>query len=292
MKIDQIITLANRSVRLRMLAMERSLRAVGCDLPLRVIPYDDDRFELPANATWWEVPSVTQWLARHSAKPVMRKYQCLTTSAYQFVDSDVCFLRDPASVLEDQRGFVTSCGHWHNPGHTVTSESEAYARAHSTVWQSRCFNSGQFACDRVLYTVDDLRATAEDPECIGTCLHDRFHEQPGFNLLVWKSRVEVSNLTLPPTRMESTWAGDYPGAYRHYWTEERRNPYLIHWAGTKMDVPRPINEIFYSYLTRAERQEWDAEVIAATRRRQKGRLARRLRRVVRSFMAAATEPQA
>ena len=33
--------------------MERSLRAVGCDLPLLVIPYDEDLFELPPNAEWW-----------------------------------------------------------------------------------------------------------------------------------------------------------------------------------------------------------------------------------------------
>jgi hypothetical protein len=47
MKIEKIITLANNKVRLRFLAMERSLRATGCQLPLLVIPYDDKLFELP-----------------------------------------------------------------------------------------------------------------------------------------------------------------------------------------------------------------------------------------------------
>jgi hypothetical protein len=38
MKIDKIISMANQKVRLRFLAMERSLRATGCQLPLWVIP--------------------------------------------------------------------------------------------------------------------------------------------------------------------------------------------------------------------------------------------------------------
>lgn len=292
MKIDKIITLANRQVRLRMLAMERSLRAVGCDLPLWIIPYDNDRFDLPPNAMWWEVPEVTEWLARRSARPVMRKYQCLTTSGFQFVDADVCFLRDPIHVLENQHGFVTSCGHWNNPGHTVTLESERYARTQSTIWQSRCFNSGQFACDRQLYTFAELRAMAEDPDCAGTCLQHKFHEQPGLNLLVWKSGVDVTNLTLPPMNMESTWAGDYPGPYQQYWMDEARQPYLIHWAGTRMDMARPINEIFLNFLTEEERREWDSDVASWVRRHvgSKGaQLRRRLRRAARSVVRTVKE---
>lgn len=289
MKIDKIVTLANRRVRLRVLAMERSLRAVGCDLPLWVIPYDNDRFDLPRNAQWWELPEVTGWLARQSARPVMRKYQCLTTSAFQFVDADVCFLRDPRPVLEAQHGFVTSCGHWHNPSQTVTPESQHFARGQSTIWQSRCFNTGQFACDQQLYTVESLQAMAESPECIGTCLHHRFHEQPGLNLLVWKSGVDISNLTLPPVNMESTWAGDYPGEYRSYWTDESRRPYLLHWAGTRLDARRPIDDMFLSFLTTQERQEWEQHVAAWVRLNDGSRGAqqlRRLRRAARSFVRA------
>ncbi len=52
MKLDCVVTLANRAVRLRFLGMERSLRATGCDLPLKVIPYDDARFDLPGRAEW------------------------------------------------------------------------------------------------------------------------------------------------------------------------------------------------------------------------------------------------
>jgi hypothetical protein len=42
MKIDKIISMANQKVRLRFLALERSLRASGCQLPILVIPYDDN----------------------------------------------------------------------------------------------------------------------------------------------------------------------------------------------------------------------------------------------------------
>ena len=59
MKIDKIISMANQNVKLRFLAMERSLRATGCKLPLLVIPYDNNLFELPAGSTWWEVPEIT-----------------------------------------------------------------------------------------------------------------------------------------------------------------------------------------------------------------------------------------
>jgi len=72
MKLEKIITLANEPVRLRFLAMERSLRATGCDLPLLVIPYDDRRFELPPNAQWWET-DLGRWLKQERTHPTMAK---------------------------------------------------------------------------------------------------------------------------------------------------------------------------------------------------------------------------
>jgi hypothetical protein len=50
LNIDRIITMASRGVRIPFLAFERSLRAVGCDLPLLVIPYGNDLFDLPPMA--------------------------------------------------------------------------------------------------------------------------------------------------------------------------------------------------------------------------------------------------
>lgn len=257
MKLQAIVTLANQTVRLRFLAMERSLRATGCDLPLQVIPFDGATFPLPPKATWWEMPEVTAWLAAHGASPMMRKYQCLLIENYQFVDADVCFLRDPSEVLSSFAGFVTSCGHWHNPAETTTDESRGWLAARSTTWQKHVFNAGQFACDRALYTWEALKARAEAAEFQATCLRLPFHEQPGLNLLVNATGVPVHNLTLPPWNMQSSWAGDYSGDFRSYWRSLSVTPYLIHWAGVKMHVPRPINAVFLDFLTKAERVEWD-----------------------------------
>lgn len=277
MKIDKIISMANQKVRLRFLAMERSLRATGCKLPLLVIPYDDNLFELPEGSTWWEIPEITSWLKAQQAHPVMRKYQCLSVESYQFVDADVCFLRNPEAVLEPYSGFITSCGHWRNPTGTCTEASQHLMSSKSTLWQRDVFNTGQFACDRALFTVESLKATAMQPDFIETCLRFPFHEQPGLDLLVFESGVPITNVTLPPVRMESTWAGDYSDEYEYYWTDPQRKPYLIHWAGTPMDVPRPINQIFYDFLTPTEKAEWDEQV------RQWSRLNRQKKRSMRAI---------
>lgn len=285
MKLTKIISMANQKVRLRFLAMERSLRATGCTLPLWVIPYDDNLFELPENSHWWKVEAISNWLQQQKAHPVMGKYQCLTTENYQFVDADVCFLRNPEEVLASYSGFITSCGHWRNPAGTFTPASQRWLASRSTLWQRDVFNTGQFACDRSLYTIESLQATAMQPEFVETCLNWIHNEQPGLDMLVFASDVEITNLTLPPARMESTWAGDYPDEYLSFWQNEQRKPYLIHWAGTKMDTERPINNIFYSFLNTKEKLEWDEQVSQNSHRQQTknlsvSTLARRLKQAL------------
>ena len=291
MKLEKIITLASTPVRLRLLAMVRSLRAVGCDLPVWVVPFGDapaDRFTLPEGCAWWQVPDVCAWLGGTAASPLMRRYQCFLEGNYQFVDTDVVFLRDPREVLADQSGFVTSCGHWHNPNHTLTTSAEAIFRRASTTWQRQVFNSGQFACDRPLF--DDLAAlrhAAEDPAHAPTCFYP-LADQPGVNLLRLVSGVPLTNLTMPPVAMESTWAGDYADAeYGRYWLAEARRPYLIHWAGTPMHDERPIHELFYRHLTPGELEEWHAQVRAKSRpgRGMKPRLHRYKRQAQRMWDA-------
>ncbi len=277
MHLEKIVTLANEKVRLRFLAMERSLRAVGCDLPVWVIPYDDSLFELPKGAEWWEIPEMTGWLRDWKTHPTMRKYQCLTISGYQFVDADVVFLRDPAKVLQEAEGFVTSCGHWHDPMETVTPESMTFLKKKSTTWQKGVFNTGQWACDRQLFSFGGLKERAEESGFKSSCLLFPFHEQPGVNMLVNSADVPISNLTLPPYNMQSTWAGDYSGPYRSYWRTERETPYLIHWAGVPMEVLRDINELFYKYLTPAERLEWDEQLKGSAKIRKKGQKSLRSR---------------
>ena len=260
MKLEKIITMANQNARLRFLAMERSLRSTGCDLPLWVIPYDQTRFDLPANATWWEVPDLRKFLLDKRAIKMMAKYQCLTTENYQYADSDVIFLRNPAVVLADEDGFITSCGHWGSPKTTYTTDSLKILRKISSCWQTRVFNAGQFACDRTLYSPEQLQEELRDPRYAST-FSTVLSDQPGMVLLVNLAGVRIYNLTLPPVGMESTWAGSYPDQdYADYWSDESRKPYLLHWAGCDVTVRRPIDELFIGYLTKAERRLWDQQV--------------------------------
>jgi lipopolysaccharide biosynthesis glycosyltransferase len=279
-------------VRLRLLALERSLRATGCDLPLLVIPFDERRFDLPANATWWTT-GMRDWLVKERTHAMMFKYQCLNTSHYQYVDSDVIFLRNPEKVLAAEEGFITSCSHWHNFQETVTAETVPMLKALTTCWQRNVFNAGQFACDRVLYSEEDLKRACLDPRQEKICLRFPLRDQPALNLLVNQSGVSIYNLTLPPTLMESTWAGDYvESGYEDYWRDEKRKPYLIHWAGCDVWEPRAVDQVFTQYLTAAERKEWNEEVATKERNEKRfrrsihGRLratARVMRRVARAF---------
>jgi hypothetical protein len=268
MKLDSIVTLASPEVRLRFIAMERSLRATGCNLPLRVIPYSEGRFDLPPNAEWWQDLEMTEWLKSRKAHPAMRKCQCLTIANFQFVDADVIFLRNPAEVLRPLDGFVTSCGHWRNTGHTVTQQSLPIFACMSTMWQKWVFNSGQWACDRILYAPHLIYERCESTEFKETCLSYHNCDQPGMNLLVLSSGVPVHNLTLPPWNMQSSWAGDYPGEFRQFWKTPNETPYLIHWAGCRMEERRPIDCLMEEFLTPDEKKNWALQVQQTAARRE------------------------
>jgi len=268
MKLKQIITLANEPVRLLFLAMERSLRATGCRLPLKVIPYDDRRFELPENAEWWEEPDFMNWIQRESRVNVHRKYQSLLAENYQFVDSDVIFLENPAERLESLDGFVQSCCHWHNPGHTVTGELVKILRNKTTTWQRSVFNCGQFACDRPVMHLEEMKRFCEDP-CHRPIALDFLVDQPGFNLMVLLSDVKLTNLTLPPHNMESTWAGDYHNDdFGRYWKDPMRKPYLLHWAGKKMRREDPISKFFFDFLSSDEIREFEQHQAVSEKRKK------------------------
>lgn len=260
MKIDKIITFANKKSEIRFKAMERSLRATGCNLPVWVIPYDSNTFELPDNCVWWEIKEITQWLEKHQCFNMMRKYQCLTTLNYQYVDSDIIFLRNPEEVLANHSGFITSCGHWHHPDQTMDSNSLKYFREASTTWEQWVFNCGQFACDKQLYDVESLIKTGEDSRYKPSCLDVKLSDQPGYNLYVLLSGIKITNLTLQPHSMQSTWAGDYEENYTKYWSTEAIKPYIIHWAGCRMDTNRPIDELFLNCLTEEEKHIWFTEL--------------------------------
>ncbi|MFC5455675.1 hypothetical protein [Prosthecobacter fluviatilis] len=286
MKLESIVTLASPEVRLRFIAMERSLRATGCNLPLRVIPYNEGRFDLPANAEWWEDIEMSEWLKSRGAHPAMRKCQCLTIANFQFVDADVIFLRNPAEILKPLDGFVTSCGHWRNTGHTVTRQSWPIFASMSTMWQKWVFNSGQWASDRILHTRESIYECCES-KFKETCLTYNNCDQPGINLLVISSGVPVHNLTLPPWNMESTWAGDYLGSnFESYWGDVDRKPYLLHWAGCAMDKRRPIDGLMERFLNPDELKAWRSDVESCARSSVSGILRSipwRLYRAIRCF---------
>jgi hypothetical protein len=119
-----------------------------------------------------------------------------------------------------------------------------------------------YACSEQLYQFGDLVKTAEKENNRFPCLLMPHHDQAGMNLLVHLSRVDVVNLTLPPVKMQSTWAGDYTDAdYERYWKEEAGKPYLIHWAGCPMDVGRPLDRAFLQYLTEHETDAWNMVLV-------------------------------
>jgi hypothetical protein len=281
MKLEKIITSVNAKFKLRFLAMERSLRATGCDLPIWVIPYDETRFDLPPNAIWWDLPELRRFLSDNRAMPLTPRYYCFTLSNYQFVDADIIFLRNPAAVLADQDGFIASCGHWSNPAHTYTADSLKVLKKISSCWPSRVFNAGQFACDRALYTVEELKQTCLDPRYANTCFN---FDQCGTVLLVNLSRVKITNLTLPPVNMESTWAGSYEeDNFEELWVDESRKPYLLHWAGIYWPVA--ADRLLANFLTADEQQilAADAELRLRKRRSLKSRY-RKLKLASRAFL--------
>lgn len=255
MKLESIYTMADAGARLQFIAMERSLRASGCDLPLRVFRYKGATFDLPKNAEWFR-PPIVEWLRERGAHPMCDKFHCLTQPNVLFTDTDIVYLDNPASALASHGGFVVADTEWNKSQWTFTTASAEILSRKSSVWLQRVFNAGHFACDRTLYSDETLRATISEHETV--CLRS-IHDQPGTNLLVALSGVPVTNLNLPPSPMESTWAGDYASDPEPLWTRAGAKPYFIHWAGPVLDEERPINRIFLEFLTAAERAEWEEQ---------------------------------
>jgi hypothetical protein len=254
MQLEKIVSLANKKSEVPFLAMVRSLRAAGCDLPVWVIPYDSETFELPENCFWWEMAEILNWVDDNNIWPAFKKIQCLTIANYQYVDSDVIFLKDPALTLEPYEGFITSCTHWNNPVHTYTPETLVFLKRKCTTWPKLVFNSGQWACDRKLYDVQQLVTFCEH-QYTDTLFKKTqlYKDQAGINLLVNYKNIPISNLTLPPVNMESTWAGDYLDEDAFHYFETHDKPYLVHWAGTPIRHDLYINKYFFTFLTPQER---------------------------------------
>lgn len=253
MEIEFAYTLANENVRLQFLAMERSLRSAGFDLPIRVFPYNSHIFDLPKGSSW-ETSSLHRWLTEQNAQPMCCKYHCLTKTASFFTDVDIIYLRDPREVLAPVSGFVVADTEWNKPQYTYNEESKTILARRSSLWLKSVFNGGFFACENALYSEEELTAVVKSPSRRNLLLFT--DDQIGLNVLVSESGATVTNLNLPPSSMESTWAGDYPGEYQTFWQTPESKPLFIHWAGPLLDQERQINQIFYDFLTKAELAEW------------------------------------
>ena len=255
MNVEKVITLASRKVKTPFLVLERSLRQAGCDLPLLVIPYGDDRFELPPNAEWWDSPGFVSWLRQQKAHPMMAKYRCLTEANYVYFDTDICVLEDFRPILAPYANFVVADTEWSKPGWATPPEAVAIISQKSSLWMLSLFNAGHFACDHALYSEAELQSVSEKYR--EPCIEFPHHDQPGMNVLVSVSNVETTNLCLPPYRMESTMAADYPGEWEGVWSKDHR-PYFMHYAGSSLTPDIPISRLYYDFMTKEERAEWAA----------------------------------
>ena len=123
------------------------------------------------------------------------------------------------------------------------------------MWQKNIFNSGQFAADQALFTVEDLIKKITAPDFRDICLNSEVHEQPAMNLLIATHDIKFTNITLPPHNYESSWAGDYKDEVGFKLLYTSKGPYLIHWAGISLRHINKVNNIFYSHLNEAEKKE-------------------------------------
>jgi hypothetical protein len=271
MKIDKIITMASPAVRLEFLVMERTLRATGCDLPLWVIPYKDEPFDLPPNASWLVDEELFATIARlRSARPC-RKFLALTQSNAAFFDADIVHLRDLRSELDPLPGgvFAVADTEWNKARWTFSAATRREYQRKSSLWLLDNFNSGFFAFEEPILTQERILEFIADPQWGRSTREESVTagEQAGINFLIHTSERPVLNLCLPPRRMESTMAVDYTESLEATLAEEYREdyqdlvsgpngPFFLHFAGGMHFTKSRIAEIFGKALTERERGVW------------------------------------
>jgi len=255
LKLERIISFANAAVRLQFLAMERSLRATGCHLPISVIPYDEKRFPLPEHADWLEDEALFAHIQKVGAMPLTRKYLALTVPHSAYFDADIVHLRNPEQWLEPLPDglFVVADTEWQKARWTFTEQTRTLYEAQTTLWLLDNFNSGFFAQAVPRIALQDVHALLDDPHH-QNLIHGKVPstgEQEGANLLVHNSRMEVRNLCLPPHRMESTMACDYPDGFASIFRKANA-PAFVHYAGPGKNLEAPIAQLIFEHLTAAE----------------------------------------
>lgn len=258
MKVDRIITMASEKVRLEFTAMERSLRATGCHLPLLVIPFDESRFPLPENAEWLTDDELFHSLSALDAVPVSRKYAALLQRNCAYFDSDIIHLRNPQEWLTDapSNAFVVADTEWNKAKWTFTSETKALYQAETTLWLLRNFNAGFFSFETPPLSKSKLCELLAEPilRKIIQGNSPTNGEQAGTNFIVWRCGLEVCNLCLPPHYMESTMALDYPPDFETH-LRSAYPPAFIHFAGEGRNLNASIAKLIFDHLTEIETQE-------------------------------------
>jgi hypothetical protein len=264
-RVDKIITLANKSAELQVQVFMRSLRKVGCELPVWVIPYGKRDFELPSECHWIEENSkLLRFLRQDSAHPLYGKYVTLLENNCAYFDTDIVFLREPRKWLEvaPSDSFVVADTEWAKNRWTFSSDSLRFLATLSSCWPLLTFNSGFFAFENPLYEEDELIDVIQSPGYRSTCLERKTApiDQPAMNWLVLRKQRKIFNFNLPEQCMESTMAVDYGSSQPETVTSRRAAPTFLHFAGPMFQSSLPVTELFTSFLTAPERKRWEAEV--------------------------------
>jgi hypothetical protein len=265
MTIERILVLANKNAELQLRVFVRSLRDVGCDLPVWIIPCGERDFNPPKDCTWIEDSKLLVFLRQESAHPLYSKYEALLQRKSAYFDTDIVVLRNPQKWLQPvpSNSLAVADTEWAKNRWTFSPESRRFLTSLSTRWQLLTFNSGFFAFEEPLYQEEELLALIQSPKMRGTCIDRRTSpiDQPAFNWLVLLKQRSIFNFNLPPETMGSTMTGDYEDSgISAAILSGPTAPAFLHYAGPTFETGHFLNQLFTSYLTAAEKREWDAAI--------------------------------
>jgi hypothetical protein len=263
-RVEKIIILANKRVELQTQVFVRSLRKVGCELSVWVIPCGQKDFELPPSCRWVENSRLLGFLRQNSAHPFYSKYFALLQSNCAYFDTDIVLLREPRKWLEGapSDSFAVADTEWAKNRWTYSADSLPFLAALSSCWPLFTFNSGFFAFENPLYEENELIDVIQSPEYRRTCLERKNPpiDQPAINWLVLRKQRKIFNFNLPEQYMESTMAVDYGTSPVETVMSRPAAPAFLHFAGPVFQENLPIVKLFTCFLTAHEKKLWDAQV--------------------------------
>ena len=80
---------------------------------------------------------------------------------YAYFDTDICFIEDCRTTLDQRTGFVVADTELIKYGEASTQESMEVLSRETSLWSLKLFNTGHFASDTPLYSLADLESTCE-----------------------------------------------------------------------------------------------------------------------------------